>query len=157
MLQKRRNFFWFFEIVDVFWHLIFCCWVFFLFLLDFFCNLLNFLRLNYYFLNFWISFGMFEIIWINFKVTKVTTTNYGVYTNSVKSLFFARRAKKASAKGWSPLQEPEVSQRSGLYLLVWIKRKHLETLQHCITSVRRQFTFEIINLGLNLIMGYQLC
>ena len=59
---------------------------------------------------------MFEIIWIIFKVTKVTTKNYGV--KSVKSLFFARRAKKALVKGQSPPQELEVSQRSGLYLLV---------------------------------------
>ena len=41
-----------------------------------------------------------------------------ISTNSVKSYFFAQRAKKASAKGQSPLQELEVGLRSGPYLLV---------------------------------------
>ena len=38
--------------------------------------------------------------------------------NSIKSSFFARRAKKASAKGRSPPQELKVGPRSGPYLLV---------------------------------------
>ena len=41
--------------------------------------------------------------------------------NSIKSPFFYRRAKKASAVGRSPPQELEVSTRSGLYLLVSLK------------------------------------
>ena len=40
--------------------------------------------------------------------------------NSIKSSFFARRAKKASAEGRSPPQELEVGPRSGPYLLVII-------------------------------------
>ena len=41
--------------------------------------------------------------------------------NSIKSSFFARRAKKASDKGQSPPQELEVGPRSGPYLLVLVK------------------------------------
>ena len=41
--------------------------------------------------------------------------------NSIKSPFFARRAKKALAKGRSPPQELEVGPRSELYLLVLTK------------------------------------
>ena len=40
--------------------------------------------------------------------------------NSIRSSFFAQRAKKASAVGRSPLQELEVGPRSGPYLLVVI-------------------------------------
>ena len=43
--------------------------------------------------------------------------------NSIISSFFARMAKKASAKGRSPPQELEVSPRSGLYLLVYMKKE----------------------------------
>ena len=45
--------------------------------------------------------------------------------NSIISSFFARKAKKASAKGRSPPQEQEVGPRSALYLLVFIIRKSL--------------------------------
>ena len=38
--------------------------------------------------------------------------------NSIKSSFFARRAKKALAEGQRPPQELEVGPRSGPYLLV---------------------------------------
>ena len=41
--------------------------------------------------------------------------------NSIKSPFFARRAKRASAEGRSPPQELEVGPRSGPYLLVLLK------------------------------------
>ena len=69
--------------------------------------------------------------WIPFKVTKVTIKSYQGYYWTPKiakngpkqhnKLFFARRAKKASAEGRSPPQELEVSPRSGLYLLVVLK------------------------------------
>ena len=64
-----------------------------------------------------------------FKVTKVPTKHFGGYywtpkmalnkhKQHEKLSFFARRAKKALAKRWSPSQELEVSPRSRLYLLV---------------------------------------
>ena len=46
---------------------------------------------------------------------EVTTDNQKlpeISTNSVKSSVFSRRPKKASAKGWSPPQELEVSPRA---------------------------------------------
>ena len=43
--------------------------------------------------------------------------------NIIKSSFFAQRAKKASAKGRSPLQELEEGSRSGSHLLVNMKDK----------------------------------
>ena len=59
-------------------------------------------------------FGFFFVI-----VTNVTTKCYHGYywtpkmgQNSIKSSFFARRAKKASAKGRSPPQELEALPRS---------------------------------------------
>ena len=52
-----------------------------------------------------------------------------ISTNSVKSPFFVRRAKKTLAIGRSPSQELEVSQHSGLYLLVCCgSRKRAELL-----------------------------
>ena len=60
------------------------------------------------------------------KVTKVTTGNQKMPKmgqNSIISPFFARRAKNALAEGRSPPQELEVSPRSGLYLLVFLKTK----------------------------------
>ena len=61
-------------------------------------------------------------------VTNVTTKCYHGYyripkmgQNSIKSPFFARRAKKASVEGRSPPQELEVGPRSGPYLLVYSK------------------------------------
>ena len=61
-------------------------------------------------------------------VTKVTTGHQKwpkMGQNSIIRSFFARRAKKASAEGRSPPQELEVSPRSGLYLLVYYKKKAL--------------------------------
>ena len=58
------------------------------------------------------------------KVTKVTTGHRQLPKmgqNSIISSLFARTAKKASAKGQSPLQEPEVGPHSGPYLLVAMK------------------------------------
>ena len=48
-----------------------------------------------------------------------------ISTKSVKSSFFARTTKKASAEGQSPTQDLEVSPRSGLYLLVFYKTKNI--------------------------------
>ena len=45
--------------------------------------------------------------------------------NSKISIFFARKAKQASAEGRSPSQELEVGPRSGLYLLVLVKTKFM--------------------------------
>ena len=77
------------------------------------------------FWNFLKFFGFFFVI-----VTNVTTKCYHGYywtpkmgQNSIKSSFFARRAKKASAEGRSPPQELEVGPRSGPYLLVSLKIK----------------------------------
>ena len=64
---------------------------------------------------------IFFLLMLVIKVTEVTTQQQKclkMSTNSVKSFFFARRAKKASAEGRSPPQELEVNPRSGLYLLV---------------------------------------
>ena len=58
------------------------------------------------------------------KVTEVNTEHKKwpkISKNRIKSPFFARRAKKALAGGRIPPQELEVSRRSGLYLLVFIK------------------------------------
>ena len=65
------------------------------------------------------------------QTTKVTNKRYrGFYGapktaqnkyNQHEELFFAQRAKKASAKCQSSPQELEVSLRSGLYLLVTLK------------------------------------
>ena len=55
------------------------------------------------------------------KVTKVTTGHQNLPKmgqNSIVTSFFARRAKKTSAEGRSPLQELEVGPHSGTYLLV---------------------------------------
>ena len=43
--------------------------------------------------------------------------------NSIKSFFFAQRAKKALVEGRSPPQELELGPRSGPYLLVNVKVK----------------------------------
>ena len=73
-------------------------------------------------------FFLYFFLLISHKVTKVTTKNYQGYywkpkmdKNGPKQhnkIFFAQRAKKASAKGQSPPQELEVGLRSGPYLLV---------------------------------------
>jgi len=75
---------------------------------------------------FWIFLKFFGFFF--FIVTNVTTKCYHGYywtpkmgQNSIKSSFFARRAKKASAEGRSPPQELEVGPLSGPYLLVFIK------------------------------------
>ena len=57
------------------------------------------------------------------KVTEVTTEHQKwpkVSQNSIKSSFFAQRAKKALAEGRRPPQELEVGLRSGPYLLVFL-------------------------------------
>ena len=76
-----------------------------------------------FFENFRIFLDFFFVI-----VTNVTTKCYHGYywtpkmgQNSIKSSFFARRAKKASAEGRSPPQELEVGPRSRPYLLVYSK------------------------------------
>ena len=90
-----------------------------------------------FFLDFFWFFGCFldfGIFWNFLKflgfflfviVTNVTTKFYHGYywtpkmgQNSIKSSFFAQRAKKASTEGRSPPQELEVGPRSGPYLLV---------------------------------------
>ena len=70
-------------------------------------------------------FGNFLDFFVVVIVTNVTTKCYHGYywtpkmgQNSIKSSFFTRRAKKASAEGRSPPQELEVGPRSGPYLLV---------------------------------------
>ena len=63
------------------------------------------------------------------NITEITTEHQKwlkISTNSVKSSFFVRRAKKASSEGRSPPQELEVSPHSGLYLLVTVKDKFME-------------------------------
>ena len=56
------------------------------------------------------------------NVTMVTTGHQKLPKmgqNSIKSFFFALRAKKALAEGRSPPQDLEVGPRSGPYLLVY--------------------------------------
>ena len=84
----------------------------------------------FFFVIFWIFLDFLNFL-DSFKVNKVTTKCYHGYywtpkiakmgRNSIKSTFFARRAKKASAEGRSPPQELEVGPRSRPYLLVFIK------------------------------------
>ena len=69
-----------------------------------------------------------KLIRLLLKVTKVTTRHQKwpkMGQNSIISSFFARRAKKASAKGGSPPQELEVGPHSRPYLLVVIIGKIL--------------------------------
>ena len=86
--------------------------------------------------------------------------------NSIKSSFFARRAKKASAEGQSPPQELEVGPRSGSYLLVRIKVESMETRMcdpdrlryfekciNCLTSIRVECNFYIRLLNLIILPG----
>ena len=72
-------------------------------------------------------FGFFSrLLRLLLKVTEVTTEHQNwpkKRENSIKSPFFARRAKIASALGQSPSQELEVSPHSGLYLLVLLNMK----------------------------------
>ena len=117
------------------------------FFMDFFFVFV-FLDFFWFYLHFWTFFGFlifFEIflffcwIFIGFlgflskflrlllKVTKVTTGHQKLPKmgrNSIISSFFAQRAKRASAEGWSPPQELEVGPRSGPYLLVFFKFHH---------------------------------
>ena len=82
-------------------------------------------------------FGFFGI---SFKVTKVTNKSYQGYYWTPKiakngpkqqnKLFFARRAKNASAKGRSPPQELEVGPRSGPYLQVMLMKGIPKKLNH---------------------------
>ena len=62
-----------------------------------------------------------KLLMLLLKVTKVTTGHQKLPKmgqNSIRSSFFAQRAKKASAEGQSPSQELEEGTRSGSYLLV---------------------------------------
>ena len=109
------GFLWFFESFLDFLVFFWIFWIFFGFF-GFFGRFLDF----GIFWNFLKFFGFFFVI-----VTNVTTKCYHGYywtpkmgQNSIKSSFFARRAKKASAEGRSPPQELEVGPRSGPYLLV---------------------------------------
>ena len=52
---------------------------------------------------------------------------------SIKSPFFARRAKKALDEGQSPPQELEESPRSGLYLLVILK--HIKIIKYALRQI----------------------
>ena len=103
------DFFWiffgFFWIFQIFW----CLWIFLIF------------RFFWIFSFFWFLSKLLRLL---LNVTTVTTEHQKtpkLGQNSIKSPFFARRAKKASAKGWSPPQELKVGPRSGPYLLVGIK------------------------------------
>ena len=110
------GFFWFFGFFMDFW-------IFFGFF-GFFGRFLDF----WIFWNFLKLFGFFWIYFFLVIVTNVTTKNYQGYywtpkiaKNGPKQhnrLFFARKAKKASAEAQSPPQELEIGPRSGPYLLV---------------------------------------
>ena len=87
---------------------------------DFFFNVLDFLWI-FCFLGF-----LSKLLMLLLKVTKVTTGHQKLLKmgqNTIITSFFARRAKKASAEGRSPPQEPEVGRRSGPYLLVIVMAK----------------------------------
>ena len=106
--------------------------------------------------NFLGFFGFFCFFGISFKVTNVTTKSYQGYYWTPKiakngpkqhnKLFFARRAKKASAEGRSPPQELEVGPRSGPYLLVILKDGILRFNSFNITSKRGVY-FTLHSLG----------
>ena len=95
------------------------------FFLDLLKNVFGFLNF-FRFLNFCIFFGIFLFFGIFFKVTKVTTKSYQGYYWTPKiaknvpkqhiKLVFSRKAKRASAEGWSPPQELEV----GPFILCWL-------------------------------------
>ena len=77
---------------------------------------MDFFKLFSFFLGF-----LSKLLRLLLNVTKVTTGHQKspkMGQNSIISSFFARRAKKASAKGRSPPQELEVGPRSGPYFLV---------------------------------------
>ena len=81
--------------------------------MNFFCFFLGFLS---------------KLLMFLLKVTKVTTGHKKLAKmgqNSIKSSFFAQRAKKASAECRSPSQELEVGPRSGPYLLVDLKEYNI--------------------------------
>ena len=104
------------------------CQIFLIFFLDFFWIFLNFwIILDFFIFLFFSSFfSLFflflsKLIRLLLNVIMVTTGHQKLLKigqNSIKSSFFARRAKKASAEGRSPPQELEVGLRSGPYLLV---------------------------------------
>ena len=117
-------FLFFYDFLNFFWIFCFFFWIFWIFFIffGFFGRFLDF----GIFWNFLKFFGFFFVI-----VTNVTTKCYHGYywtpkmgQNSIKSSFFARRAKKTLAEGRSPPQELEVGPRSGLYLLVPFKRTY---------------------------------
>ena len=83
--------------------------------------------LNFFFLIFCIFFWIFgffsKLLRLLLNVMEVSTEHQKwlkISTNSVKSSYFARSAKKPQPKGQSPPQELEVSPRSGLYHLVYV-------------------------------------
>ena len=58
----------------------------------------------------------------------------------MKSSFFARRGKKASAEGLSPLQELEVSPCSRLYLLVCLNGSKVTVILSDLAKLHRGWT-----------------
>ena len=100
------------KIMDIFFLILFFG-LFYFFI--FFSRLLRFLIIWNFHAKFWTYFWIF---WILFKFTKVTRNIMGLLQNAKNGLKLAETARKASAKGRSPLQEIEVSPRSDLYLLV---------------------------------------
>ena len=79
-------------------------------------------------------------------ITKVTTGHKQLPKmgqNSIRSSFFARRAKKASAGGRSPPQELEVGPLSGPYILVYIKIKLKYIIRYFLTITLVDFISRI--------------
>ena len=102
----------FFKFFRIFWIFGFLDFQFFGFFFEFFLDFFSF----FWFLS--------KVIWLLLNVTMVTTGHQKspkMGQNSLRSSFFARRAKKASAEGQSPPQELEVGPRSGPYVLVYCK------------------------------------
>ena len=73
---------------------------------DFFPDFLDFFK------------NLLRLLLNNTEVTTEHQKGPNKSTNSIKSYFFAQRAKRALAKGPSPTQELKVSPHSRLYLLV---------------------------------------
>ena len=96
---------------------------------------------------------MSNLLRLLIKVTEVTTEHQKwpkVSQKSIKSPFFARRAKNASDGGRSPPQELEVSPRSGLYLLMFSKsnpRQDSEPESSCKQFQQDQGELEITQLS----------
>ena len=92
------------------------------FFLTDFLGFLDFLKIFQIFWDCWIFFGFILFFWFLSKLLRlllnVTTVTTGhqkspkMGQNSIKSSFFARKAKRASAEGRSPPQQLEVGPRS---------------------------------------------